>query len=167
MITPDYVRTMARYNRWQNSSLYREADKLTEAQRSENRGAFFGSVHATLSHILFGDQIWMHRLTGSPAPVATTIKDSVAMVQDWTGLKAQRAAFDEVMMAWADKLEPAVLEGELTWMSAALNRQFTQPRWMLVTHMFNHATHHRGQVHCMLTGFGLKPDDTDIPFMPS
>ena len=71
MITPDYARAMAVYNRWQNRSLYREADALTEAERKQPCGAFFGSIHATLSHLLFGDQIWMHRFAGTPAPRAS------------------------------------------------------------------------------------------------
>ena len=61
MITPEYTRAMAAYNRWQNRSLYREADALTDAERKQPCGAFFGSIHGTLSHLLFGDQIWMHR----------------------------------------------------------------------------------------------------------
>ena len=68
MITLDYVRTMADYNRWQNGNLYGAADKLTDAQRKEPRGAFFGSIHATLNHLLWGDQIWMSRFANTPKP---------------------------------------------------------------------------------------------------
>ena len=49
MITPEYTRAMAAYNRWQNRSLYREADALSDAERKEQRGAFFGSIHGTSS----------------------------------------------------------------------------------------------------------------------
>ena len=49
---------------------------------------------------------------------------------------------------------------------APLKREWTRPRWVLVTHMFNHQTHHRGQVHSMLTQAGGRPSDTDLPFMP-
>jgi uncharacterized damage-inducible protein DinB len=167
MITVDYVRTMARYNRWQNQSIYRESDKLTDAERHAQRGAFFGSIHATLSHIQFGDQIWMFRFTGLHQPRAASIKDSVSAYPDWNELKRDRVAFDEVMIAWADELDPAWLEGNLSWHSVAIGHDMTLPKRMLVTHMFNHQTHHRGQVHCMLTNLGLKPDDTDLPFMPA
>ena len=47
----------------------------------------------------------------------------------------------------------------------AAEREITKPAWLLVTHLFNHQTHHRGQVHCMLTQSGIKPDVTDIPVM--
>jgi uncharacterized damage-inducible protein DinB len=40
------------------------------------------------------------------------------------------------------------------------------PHSVLVTHMFNHQTHHRGQVHAMLTGFSVDTPTTDLPFSP-
>jgi uncharacterized damage-inducible protein DinB len=166
MITPDYARAMAVYNRWQNRSLYREADALTDAERKEPRGAFFGSIHGTLSHLLFGDQIWMHRFAGTPAPKVKSIAESVSAIPDWADLKQQRGAFDEVIIDWAERLDPDWLAGDLTWYSGALGREATKPRALLVIHFFNHQTHHRGQVHCLLTQFKRKPDDTDLPFMP-
>jgi uncharacterized damage-inducible protein DinB len=60
----------------------------------------------------------------------------------------------------------ASLAGELTWFSGAIKAEVRKPKWLLVTHMFNHQTHHRGQVHCMLTQAGSKPGDTDLPFTP-
>jgi len=55
MITPGYAHIMARYNSWQNSQLYREADVIDTAVRILDRGAFFDSIHGTLSHLLWGD----------------------------------------------------------------------------------------------------------------
>lgn len=166
MIGTEHVRLMARYNAWQNKSIFGAADTLTDEARKQQRGAFFGSIHGTLSHLLFGDQIWMHRFAGSPAPRATTIAESVSAMPDWAELRRERFAFDATIETWAETLDPAWLNGELSWYSGAMKRDITRPRWMLVTHMFNHQTHHRGQVHCMLTQAGAKPDDTDIPFMP-
>ena len=167
MITPAHAQTMARYNRWQNQSLYGAADRLPDHERKRARGAFFESIHGTLSHLYFGDQIWMHRFTGTtPVPKARSIAESVTAMPDWAELKAARAAFDEVIISWADCLRQSDLEGHLTWTSMAGNMQFVRPRWLLVTHMFNHQTHHRGQVHCLLTQNGLKLDDTDLPFGP-
>jgi uncharacterized damage-inducible protein DinB len=167
MITPAHVQTLARYNRWQNRSIYGAADRLPDAERKRARGAFFESIHGTLSHLYFGDQIWMHRFTGTtPLPIATTIAESVTAMPDWVELKTARAAFDEVIVAWADAMSAADLEGDLAWHSGALGREVRRPRWLLVTHMFNHQTHHRGQVHCLLTQNGLKMADTDLPFGP-
>ena len=167
MITPEYARTMAVYNRWQNRSLYREADALGDAERKQQCGAFFGSIHGTLSHLLFGDQIWMHRFAATPAPKAKSIAESVDAVPQWADLKQQRVAFDDVIIGWAERLDPQWLAGDLTWFSGALGREVTMPKALLVAHFFNHQTHHRGQVHCLLTQFKRRPDATDLPFMPT
>ena len=51
MIDRAYVQRMARYNRWQNENLYGVADSLSDDERRRERGAWFGSIHKTLSHI--------------------------------------------------------------------------------------------------------------------
>jgi uncharacterized damage-inducible protein DinB len=163
MITPDYVRTMVRYNMWQNENIYGAADALTDAQRKEQRGAFFGSIHGTLNHLLWADQTWMSRLAGTPKPKAPDIPGSTGMFEIWEDLKREREAFDGVISAWAEGLDRGWLEGDLTWYSGAAGREVTKPRWLLVTHLFNHQTHHRGQVHCLLTQYGVKPGPTDLP----
>ena len=165
MISPDYIRTLAAYNRWQNASLYTAAGTLSDAKRKQERGAFFGSLHATLSHIMWGDQIWLSRFGGFPAPDVRGFAGSTDLHPLWDDLAAARGALDDTIDAWAADVDADWLGGELTWVSAALKREFTQPLWKLVTHMFNHQTHHRGQVHAMLTAAGAQPDDTDIPFM--
>ena len=165
MIDLGYVQRLARYNRWQNESLYGVADTLTDAERKRARGAFFGSIHATLNHLLWADRIWMSRLAGTPRPEGG-IPEWVSIYGDWDDLKRERAAFDAVMVDWADRLDPAALAGELTWFSGAIKAERRKPKWLLVTHMFNHQTHHRGQVHCMLTQAGGKLGDTDLPLMP-
>jgi uncharacterized damage-inducible protein DinB len=165
MIDAAYVQRMARYNRWQNESLYGAAGTLSDAERRRACGAFFGSIHATLNHVLWGDRIWMSRLAGTAKPEGG-IPQSVSLYEDWNDLKRERAAFDVVIVDWADRLDDASLEGELTWFSGAIKADLRKPRWLLVTHMFNHQTHHRGQVHCMLTQAGSKPGDTDLPLLP-
>jgi uncharacterized damage-inducible protein DinB len=164
MIDTAYVQRMARYNRWQNQNLYGVADRLSDAERRRERGAFFGSIHKTLSHLLWADRIWLGRF-GAAAPVTVGIPDSVALYPEWEGLKRERAAFDETIVGWADRLDPAWLASDLTFFSLGGKREVTQPKWLLVTHLFNHQTHHRGQVHCMLTQAGGRPHDTDLPLM--
>jgi len=165
MIDLGYVQDMARYNRWQNGNLYGVAEPLGDAERRRDRGAFFGSIHATLSHLLWADRIWMSRLAGMPRPEGG-IPESVSLYSDWNELKRTRATFDAVMVDWADGLDAASLDGELTWYSGAIKAELRKPIWLLVTHMFNHQTHHRGQVHCMLTQAGGKPHATDLPALP-
>jgi uncharacterized damage-inducible protein DinB len=166
MIDQAYVQRMARYNRWQNQNLYAVADTLGDEERRRERGAFFGSVHKTLSHLLWADRIWMSRFFSDVPKPQGGIPESVSMYPDWDGLKRERAAFNDTMVTWADDLDPAWLAGDLTWYSGAQKRDVTRPKWVLVTHMFNHGTHHRGQVHCMLTQAGGKPHTTDLPALP-
>ena len=165
MIDSAYVRRMARYNRWQNQNLYGVADRLSDEERRRERGAFFGSVHKTLSHLLWADRIWMSRFADVPKPEGG-IPESVSLYPHWDGLKRERAAFDETMIAWADGLDAGSLAGDLTWYSGAQKRELTRPKWILITHLFNHQTHHRGQVHCMLTQAGGTPHATDFPALP-
>jgi uncharacterized damage-inducible protein DinB len=166
MITVAYARKMARYNRWQNVQVYAAAAKLTDDVRRQERGAFFGSIHGTLNHILWGDQQWMSRFADTPRPTVGSIPESVGQHADFTDLERERAAFDAVIIDWADNLDPASLEGDLTWYSGATKSEMSKPKWPLITHMFNHQTHHRGQVHCMLTQCGVDPGATDLGFMP-
>ncbi len=166
MITPDYVRLMARYNRWQNRNLYAAADALDEAARRADRGAFFRSIHGTLSHLAWGDAMWMSRFDGLAKPPGA-IAASPELHPDWEGLKAARAALDAAILDWAGRVEPAFLNGELSWFSGAIGRDVTASCASAVAHFFNHQTHHRGQVHAMLTAAGARPGDTDLFILPA
>jgi uncharacterized damage-inducible protein DinB len=165
MIDVSYVQRMARYNKWQNENLYAVADTLSDDERRRERGAFFGSIHKTLSHLLWADRIWMSRFTDVPKPEGG-IPGSISLYPDWEPLKQVRGDFDKTMVDWADRLDPAWLAGDLTWFSGGSQKNMSRPTWILVTHMFNHGTHHRGQVHCMLTQAGVKAYTTDLPWMP-
>jgi uncharacterized damage-inducible protein DinB len=165
MIDRAYIQRMARYNRWQNENLCGVADQLSDAERRQERRAFFGSIHKTLSHLLWADRIWMSCFTDLPRPPGG-IPESASVYPDWTELKEERARFDRAIIDWADAVDPPWLAADYTYYSGAIKREVTKPRWVLVVHMFNHQTHHRGQVHCMLTQAGGKPHDTDLPFMP-
>ena len=115
MITPGYVRTMAAYNAEMNRRLYGAAARLSEEERRAARGGFWGSIHGTLTHIL-----------------------------------------------WAHEVDDAWLGEDMVWFSGAANREVRAPKGLLVTHFFNHQTHHRGQAHAMLTAAGQETGDTDL-----
>jgi uncharacterized damage-inducible protein DinB len=165
MISADYARLMARYNTWQNGSLLAAAADLSAAERLQDRGAFFGSVQRTFSHLLWGDGMWMARLDGGASPQGS-IRDSASLWQDWDAFAGARAAMDARIVDWAQGLGDADCAGDLTWMSGALGRTVTKPRGLCIMHMFNHQTHHRGQIHAMLTSAGARPGDTDLFIMP-
>lgn len=166
MITPDYARTMAAYNAWQNRSLYAAAATLSDEERRRDRGAFWKSIHGTLNHLLWADRIWMSRFDGWEKP-AFAISDSARMIDPFEALHAARVEADARIAEWAGRLTPDALAGDLTYYSGAWGREVTRPWAVLVTHMFNHQTHHRGQAHALLTAAGAVPEATDLPWMPA
>lgn len=155
---------MARYNSWQNESIYGAADGLSDEARRMDRGSFFESIHATLSHVLWADELWMSRLSDWTAPSGTSRE--VPLYNDWEDLKARRAAGDQRFLSWGETLSQSDVDGNLEWYSGTLKRGMTSPCGICIMQVFNHQTHHRGQVHAMLTAAGASPEDTDIPFMP-
>ncbi len=106
MITSKYVRSFAKYNQWQNANMIKAVDRLTTEQQMKNAGAFFGSIQGTLSHLLWGDSIWLDRLTntlyqGSP------INESGSVWVDWEQYKVARQAMDQRFLLWSESVTDA------------------------------------------------------------
>jgi len=163
-MTSVIFQTHARYNAWMNENLYTGCAKLSDAQRKKDMGAFFKSIHGTLNHILVGDRMWMTRFTGRPLPALTL---DATVHEDFAELWAARRLFDEEITAFVANLEDDWLAQPFTFTSIAYKRTYTHPTWFLVTHMFNHQTHHRGQVTTLLKQCGIDPGPTDFPAMPA
>jgi len=161
MITPAYVRTMAAYNAEMNRRLYSAAARLSDDERRTPRGAFWGSIHGTLTHILWGDRQWMSRFDAWPKP-DTPIKESAQMVDEFAELMNAREEADGNITLWAHKVDEAWLGEDMVWFSGAANREMRAPKGLLIAHFFNHQTHHRGQAHAMLTAAGQETGDTDL-----
>ena len=166
MITPAYVVTMARYNAWQNRQLTTLLEPLPERELTKDRGAFFGSILRTVNHLLWGDMIWMSRIHPTyPAP-GVSFSDSVDLcptIADWG---AQRFRCDGRIRLWAEGVGQLDLTGNLTWTSASNGQRIVEPLALCIVHMFNHQTHHRGQVHAMLTGAGIAAPISDLVDLP-
>lgn len=160
-----YALAMARYNLWQNQNLLTTTDTLPPTEISKDRGAFFGSIQRTFSHVLWGDMMWLSRFEGTDVP-KISIAESTDLASDWTEFRNRREAQDKRILNWAQNVDPAWFEGITHWYSGAAGREFTKPNAIVTIQMFNHQTHHRGQIHAMLTAAGAKPAATDIPFMP-
>jgi uncharacterized damage-inducible protein DinB len=161
MISASYSRTMAAYNAEMNRRLYDAAARLSDVERRAERGAFWGSIHATLNHLYWGDGNWMSRFAGWPAS-GKAMKESVALFDVFEELRAARVALDGKIIAWMADLDDAWLAQDMAWYSGSLGHEITRGRGFLMTHMFNHQTHHRGQVHAMITAAGEKTGDTDL-----
>ena len=165
MISPAYVQEMAAYNAWQNKGLRREVLALDDATLTLDRGAFFGSIFGTLNHLLWGDMLWMSRFDGGEAQ-SPVIAQSVAYADTIADWAERRIATDQRIIDWAAATTEADLSGDVTWFSGSINAEVTKSRAVCVTHFFNHQTHHRGQIHAMVTAAGGTPDATDLVFMP-
>ena len=155
---------MADYNAWMNERLYAICASLSDEERKRNRGAFFKSIHSTLNHILWADRIWLTRLGGKSygAPVAM----GSDVFADFDELRAARAALDVEICQWAAALTDESLNAPYNFVSQVLKVTRVQPTWSFVTHMFNHQTHHRGQVTTLLSQAGIDPGVTDVLLMP-
>lgn len=166
MIDTKYARTMARYDRWQNQSLIAAAEKMTDEDRWKNRGAFFGSIAETLNHVLWDHRAWLARQRGDSASAREigACHPYTIEPRDWSEYKRQRSALDDEIKNWCNNLTDAELSRDVRWMrgETPVETEFG----LNLVHMFNHATHHRGQVHAMLTGAGIDPGSTDLPMLP-
>jgi uncharacterized damage-inducible protein DinB len=163
MISVEYCQLLARYSHWMNERIIALAAEMTDKERRRDRGAFFGSIHRTQNHILWGDRIWLGRFTGVAFAVPAFGAD---MLEDFDALARERAATDSAMLEWAGRLTPAWLAGTLHYRSASDGAQRHLPRWIAATHLFAHATHHRGQVATLMRQAGRDLGATDLPWMP-
>jgi uncharacterized damage-inducible protein DinB len=163
MIDADYCQLMAEYNEWMNAKVYRVCASMSEAELRENRGAFFKSIYLTLNHIAYADIAFLSRFTGQPPEVPPLGED---LFGGFAQLRSEREHLDHRLLVWSSTLTPDWLSLPLTYVSKVDGKERMAPRRVLVTHLFNHQTHHRGQVTTLLTQQGLDVGSTDIPFMP-
>jgi uncharacterized damage-inducible protein DinB len=154
-----HFRMFARYNAWANTRLYACAAKLDDAAYRADRGAFFGSVHATLNHLLVTDRIWLNRFTGA-GPSYPRL--DLILHEDLDGLRAAREAEDRRIVEWVDGLDAAALAASFTFTPISEPRLVTQTLAPALAHLFNHQTHHRGQVHALLTGLAGRDAATEL-----
>ncbi len=161
LVNPVFVRTMAAYNAEMNRRLYAAAGRLSDEERRRDRGAFFRSIHGTFSHLVWADRMWMARFDGWEKPDAA-LADSAGLFADFAAMRDARVDADLDLREWAGRVRQDWLEGTTAWFSGATGQQQVRPTALLVAHMFNHQTHHRGQAHAMLTAAGERTGDTDF-----
>jgi uncharacterized damage-inducible protein DinB len=163
LCTPAYCQLLARYNRWMNERLYALCAELDDAERKRDRGAFFGSIHGTLNHLLWGDRMWLGRFVGEPC---TEPAFGAAMFDDFARLARERERTDTAISDWAGGVTLEWLAGTLVYTSKVDGKTRELPRAVAAVHMFNHGTHHRGQLTTLLRQLGLDPGVTDLPWLP-
>jgi uncharacterized damage-inducible protein DinB len=170
-------RRFAQYNSWFNGRLYELVSSLTDEERRRDMGAFFRSIHGTLNHILLTDRIWLGRVSQHAHGFRSLEKTPLIFEFESLGqilyerfpeLTAQRRETDAAIRGWVEELTPEVLESDLAY-SRSTGQSMVAPLWHVASHLFNHQTHHRGQVTTLLSQLGRDPGVTDfirLAFMP-
>ena len=163
-MSSDWLAAAARYNRWMNDKLYGVTATLTDEARKRDCGAFFKSIHGTLNHILLADRVWLARFNGVPATsgfIAPGIRSlDQELFADFDELRRERTATDEELSSWVARLTDERLAGPLVFVRSGQKQETTL--WWAVAHLFNHQTHHRGQITTLLTQQGHDPGGTDL-----
>lgn len=147
-----HFRMFAAYNRWANGLVYDAAERLPAENFGRDTGAFFGSLKATLNHILVADRIWLKRFTGlgeAPKQLDAILFEGLAE------LRQARQAEDARIVDWIDGLDDAAFSGRFTYLTVTDMRTVSQRMAPALAHFFNHQTHHRGQAHTILTTLGM------------
>ncbi len=156
----EHYRTLARYNAWANRTLYDAAGRLSSAECAKARSAaYFGSILNTLNHLLVVDYLWFARLKGTSR---SDLKLDGVLHHDLAELRAAREAEDAGILALVETLDEAALAANCAF-NDTKGKAWSMPVWQILATVFNHETHHRGQVHALLKDAGEEPPALDLP----
>lgn len=158
-------RFLARFNQWVNERLYSVVAALPDDEYRREMGAYFGSVHRTLNHILVIDRMQLCRFTGDS--VDDIAAGDTILHASFADLQKARETMDRHIILSVDGLDESVLGKTYTFTAKATGRKVSMIGRHILLAMFNHQTHHRGQVHCMLTQLGHSVPPLDVPVFAS
>jgi uncharacterized damage-inducible protein DinB len=156
----DHYLTLARYHVWATDRLLdRHVATLTDDEYRRDVGLFFKSVHRTLNHLLLADRhLWFERFARGVSPSRQLDEE----------VHAERAPLDAALRAaaraWLPEIESwdeARFDGDLTYTSTAGVTR-TVPFAAALSHVFNHGTHHRGQLSAAITMLGHACPEIDL-----
>ncbi|MEZ5445242.1 MAG: DinB family protein [Gammaproteobacteria bacterium] len=157
------ARDLATYNQWMNQRLYAVCAELSDAERRQDRGVFFKSIHGTLNHLLVGDRVWLSRFQGTQFRPRGLDEELYA---DFDELRRERERTDGDIVGWATSLTDEALAGQLRFTTIVNPAPRTYEMWVAVAQFFNHQTHHRGQVTALLSQCGKDYGVTDLIWLP-
>jgi uncharacterized damage-inducible protein DinB len=161
---------LANYNRWMNENIYQVATKLDPETLYQDLGAYFGSIGGTLNHIMIADIIWLKRFLNHPSKFSALAwvaklpdPDSLDQIlhRNLNQLTHARKNLDQTLIELCQELNHQDLNVSLTYQNTK-GITFSKPFGALVQHLFNHQTHHRGQVTTLFSQCGLDPGVTDM-----
>jgi len=162
----EHLRLLSRYNQWMNDKLYNTAAQLPADELARDRGAFFGSLQGTLSHIMVADIIWLQRFSEHPAqhpaldPIRAMSKPKT-LPDDFSALSVERRNVDATIISWCEQLDASDLNHKLAYHNMK-GEPAIKNFASLMLHFFNHQTHHRGQATTLLSQQGLDVGTTDL-----
>jgi uncharacterized damage-inducible protein DinB len=168
MMSREWLGALARYNRWMNDKLYGLAGTLSDEARKRDTGAFFKSIHGTFNHLLLADRVWLARFKGVIVPDEFMGPGGIRSLDqelygEFEELRRERALTDDELSAWVSGLTDERLAAPLVYMRRGQKQE--SPLWWSVAHVFNHQTHHRGQITALLMQQGCDPGVTDLVAM--
>ncbi len=151
---------LASYNKWANARLYAVALHLPDDLYRKPTGVFFGSLHGTLNHLLLTDRLWLKRLTGEGEDVPNRL-DAI-LFEDRKELARARHREDRRIIDVIGGYDDQTLMEPVKYNNSS-GKQFEQPLCDVLSHLFNHQTHHRGQAHsCLSILTGQDPPSLDL-----
>ncbi len=156
-----HFRMMARFNAWANQRLGSSIEGLSDSAYRQDHGAFFGSIHRTLNHLLVVDRLWTGRIAGEDRGIASL--DQV-LYEDRDALREARNEEDRRFIALLDGLSPDRLSEKVGYRRMIGDGMEESRIDHILATLLNHQTHHRGQIHCLLTQQGLSPPALDVIF---
>ena len=154
----DHFRMFADYNRLANETIYAACAQLGDDERKLIRPAFFGSIHGALNHIMVGDRIWLTRFEGGEK--ASTNLDAI-LYEDFAALLSARQSEDARIADFVANLDAGWFVADFVYINNSGVR-CSDPKPMILAHFFNHQTHHRGQIHDMLSQTEVAPPPLDM-----
>ena len=154
----EHLRMMARYNKWANAQLNTAVMDISHDAYVAKRDAIFGLIHGGRNHILLVDRIWRGRVECNPHPADRL---DIIVTDDREAFVRERMAEDDILIDFTDSFDEKSLDEKVTY-SSLIGFTGTNPRRLNLAHMFNHATHHRGQIHALLTQVPADPPPLDL-----
>lgn len=152
--------TMARYHAWAHARLFASLAPLGDTDWRADHGLFFRSLHGTLNHLLLADLIWYGRFAGQPY-VARSLADEVEA--DRETLLHRAGAQAERWQALIEATDETAFAGRLCYTGMA-GQPCDTPWAGTLLHVFNHATHHRGQISAVVTRLGQPAPEMDLVY---
>jgi len=153
-----HFQMLARYNRIANERLYASCAQLDDAEYRKKRAGSFGSIHGLLNHILLGDRRWLGLFQNGER---ITPPLNQILYDDFSSLRSARAQEDARIETFFSGIDAAFWSRSFAYTNNR-GKDYVETAHVACSHLFNHQTHHRGQVHVMLSQTTVPPPSLDL-----